>query len=190
MSANTKSRSRPKAAGRTSAIVIKKLLWLTFYSLPLLVFLARGAEPPMQVVQSRQPQDGPIKLIIYKSRRNSPVGLRLASVHPVTFAGGMPTVKEVSAYVQAQAKEYGVNPDLALWIVKHESQFNPRAKGDGEASRGLWQISKIYHPEVSDAVAFNVKSSTEWSLGRIAAGKVNEWSTYRFCRTLYSDCPY
>jgi hypothetical protein len=86
--------------------------------------------------------------------------------------------------------EYGVNPKLALWIVKHESQFNPRAKGDGEASRGLWQISKIYHPEVSDAVAFNVTSSTKWSLKRIRSGKAKEWSTYRLCRTLYEDCPF
>ena len=50
-------------------------------------------------------------------------------------------------------------------------EFNPHAKGDGEASRGLWQISKIYHPEVSDAMAFNVRSSTQWSLERIREEK-------------------
>ena len=67
--------------------------------------------------------------------------------------------------------EYGVDPKLALWIVKHESHSIRARKGDGEASRGLWQISKIYHPEVSDAMAFNVASSTDWSLERIRAGK-------------------
>jgi hypothetical protein len=103
---------------------------------------------------------------------------------------GRPNAQEVKAYVRTQALEYGVNPNLALWIVKHESEFNPHAKGDGEASRGLWQISKIYHPEVSDAVAFNVAGSTEWSLDRIRSGKAREWSTYRFCRTLYQDCPF
>jgi hypothetical protein len=104
--------------------------------------------------------------------------------------GGVPAAQAVKAYVEARALKYGVNPNLAIWIVKHESQFNPRAKGDGEASRGLWQISKIYHPEVTDATAFNMASSTEWSLGRIRAGKAYEWSTYRFCRTLYKDCPF
>ncbi len=99
-------------------------------------------------------------------------------------------VRAVKAYVGTVALEYGVNPNLALWIVKHESAFNPQAKGDGEASRGLWQISRIYHPEVSDATAFSVTSSTQWSLQRIREGKATEWSTYRFCRTLYQDCPF
>ena len=113
-----------------------------------------------------------------------------AAANPLLWQPGKPTAREVKAYVQRQALEYGVDPHLALWIVKHESQFNPRAKGDGEASRGLWQISRIYHPEVSDAVAFNVASSTEWSLERIRSGKAYEWSTYRFCKTLYEDCPF
>jgi hypothetical protein len=128
-------------------------------------------------------------VIIYKGRRaelTSPSREPAISVKP--HSG--PTVQEVKAYVRAQAMEFGVNPLLALWIVKHESQFNPHAKGDGEASRGLWQISKIYHPEVSDAAAFSVASSTEWSLARIRAGKANEWSTYRFCREHYEDCPF
>ncbi len=84
----------------------------------------------------------------------------------------------------------GMKPWIMALIRNLRFGSNPRAKGDGEASRGLWQISKIYHPEVSDAVAFNVASSTEWSLERIRSGKVNEWSTYRFCRTLYVDCPF
>ena len=125
-----------------------------------------------------------------KARRNAATNLRLVSLRATPFGEAFRSAGEVQAYVREQASEYGVNPNLAVWIVKHESQFNPRAKGDGEASRGLWQISRIYHPEVSDAVAFNVASSTEWSLERIRSGKVNEWSTYRFCRTLYVDCPF
>jgi hypothetical protein len=127
---------------------------------------------------------------IYKSHLPLLATLPHLPANPLKLQSDKPTALEVKAYVQTQATEYGVNPKLALWIVKHESEFNPRAKGDGEASRGLWQISKIYHPEVSDAMAFNVASSTEWSLERIRSGKVNEWSTYRFCRTLYEDCPF
>lgn len=131
----------------------------------------------------------PVKVVIYKSRRAqiaTPCGWPVNSARPHS---GL-TTQEVKAYIQAQAKEFGVNPLLALWIVKPESQFNPRARDDGETSRGLWQISKIYHPEVSDAAAFSVATSTEWSLARIRAGKANEWSTYSFCRTLYEDCPF
>jgi hypothetical protein len=174
--------------------VIKKLLWLTFYSLPLLAFAAHGTEPRTRVrVVSQQSAENfalPVKVTIYKSHHVQLASLPRIAVDPLKLQRDRPTPQEVKAYVQTQATELGVNPKLALWIVKHESEFNPRARGDGEASRGLWQISRIYHPEVSDAMAFNVASSTEWSLERIRSGKVNEWSTYRFCRTLYEDCPF
>ena len=173
--------------------VLKKLLWLTFYSLRLLAFAAHGTEPGARVVSPQRTQNFalPAKVTIYKSRRallGNPS--RILPANPLKLYTDAATAQEVKAYVQTQAIENGVNPKLALWIVKHESEFNPRARGDGEASRGLWQISRIYHPEVSDAVAFNVASSTEWSLERIRSGKVNEWSTYRNCRTLYADCPF
>ena len=171
---------------------IKKLLWLTFYSLPVIAFAAHGTEPLAQVVSplSAQNLSLPAKVTIYKSHRAQLATLARLPANPLKLQSDKPTALEVKAYVQTQATEYGVNPKLALWIVKHESQFNPHAKGDGEASRGLWQISRIYHPEVSDAMAFNVASSTEWSLERIRSGKANEWSTYRYCRVLYRDCPF
>jgi soluble lytic murein transglycosylase-like protein len=172
--------------------MIKKLLRLIFYSLPLIAFIANSSEPRAKVSapQSTQNFSLPLKVTIYKSQRTPLAGRSSSPDGPFRLPGGRPNVREVKAYVRTEAVEYGVDPFLALWIVKHESSFNPRAKGDGEASRGLWQISKIYHPEVSDAMAFNVASSTEWSLERIRSGKVSEWSTYRNCRTLYADCPY
>jgi hypothetical protein len=171
---------------------IKKLLWLAFYSLPVLAFAAHGTEPHAQVVspQSTGSFSLPVKVTVYKSHRVPFAAFSRISANPSALRGERPSAMAVKAYVQTQAMEHGVNPQLALWIVKHESEFNPRAEGDAEASRGLWQISRIYHPEVSDAMAFNVAFSTAWSLERIRSGKVNEWSTYRFCRTLYEDCPF
>lgn len=171
---------------------IKKLVSLTFYSLPLIAFAANFTEPRASVVAppSQRHAALPLKVTIYKSRRAQPAAVSFLPDNALRMQTASPSPKEVKAYVRSEAGEYGVDPRLALWIVKHESQFNPRAKGDGEASRGLWQISKIYHPEVSDADAFSVTSSTHWSLNRIRSGKVNEWSTYRYCRTLYKDCPF
>jgi hypothetical protein len=171
--------------------IAKKLFWVTFYCLPLIGFAANLTEPRAEVAvpQAAPISPLPVKVIIYKGRQakfTSPDREPAISAKPPSG----PTAQEVKAYVRAQAMEIGVNPLLALWIVRHESQFNPRARGDGETSRGLWQISKIYHPEVSDAAAFSVATSTEWSLARIRAGKANEWSTYRFCRKLYGDCPF
>jgi hypothetical protein len=172
--------------------VIKKLISLTFYSLPLIAFAANFTEPRAAVIspQGRENVGQPLKVIIHRSQRRQVAGVRMVSTGSLALRSSRSSTQEVQAYVQDQASEYGVDPKLALWIVRHESQFNPRAKGDGEASRGLWQISKIYHPEVSDADAFSVTSSTAWSLNRIKSGKANEWSTYRFCRTLYKDCPF
>jgi hypothetical protein len=172
--------------------VIKKLLCLAFYSLPLVAFAANFTEPRAAIVPPRRAQNFslPVKVTIYKSHRAQFVRPPQVPANPLKLQSDKPTVQQVKAYVQTEAVEHGVSPKLALWIVKHESQFNPHARGDGEASRGLWQISRIYHPEVTDAMAFNVASSTEWSLERIRSGKANEWSTYRFCRTLYEDCPF
>jgi hypothetical protein len=172
--------------------VMKKLLSLAFYSLPLVAFAANFTEPRAAIVppQSAQNFSLPVKVTIYKSHLAHFASLPRVPANPLNLQSDRPTAQQVRIYVQTEAVEHGVSPKLALWIVKHESQFNPHARGDGEASRGLWQISKIYHPEVTDAMAFNVASSTQWSLERIRSGKANEWSTYRFCRTLYTDCPF
>ena len=174
------------------ASVIKKLLWLVFYSLPVIAFAANLTEPRGEVVRPQSPQNfsEPVNVIIYKSRRAQLTSMSHVLGGSAKLKSSVAAALAVKAYVEAQALQHGVDPNLATWIVRHESQFNPRAKGDGEASRGLWQISKIYHPEVTDAVAFSAASSTEWSLGRIREGKASEWSTYRFCRTLYKDCPF
>jgi transglycosylase-like protein with SLT domain len=181
---------------------IKTAFKITFYSLPFLLFLANFTEPRGHVAAApsarapnisglpgRADTSEPVRLTILKRPRTQPAGLTRFPGGPVHYPTNVPNILEVKAYVRRQAEQQGVDPQLALWIVKHESSFNPRAKGDGESSRGLWQISKVYHPEVSDAQAFSVTSSTQWSLGRIRAGKVNEWSSYRNCRTLYGECP-
>lgn len=95
----------------------------------------------------------------------------------------VPTINEnsstVKLYVEAQAKLLGVNPELAICIVTHESQLDPSKLGDDGNSRGLWQISKIWHPEVSDAVAFSEVSSTQWALDWIKKGHIKQWSTFK-----------
>lgn len=96
----------------------------------------------------------------------------------------------IRAYVEGAAKTRGVNPEVAEWIVAHESGHRPGATGDGGESRGLWQINKAWHPEVSDACAYNVTCSTDWSLERIRAGHTDEWSTWKYCKERFEDCPF
>jgi hypothetical protein len=96
----------------------------------------------------------------------------------------------IPAYIESAAKIAGVDPRVASWIVSHESQYDLKALGDNGDSRGIWQINKTWHPEVSDRCAYDLECSTEWSLGRIAAGNAHEWSTWKYCRERFDDCPF
>ena len=100
-----------------------------------------------------------------------------------------PQRRGIQAYLERAAKTRGVSPQVAEWIVTHESRHHPEAIGDGGESRGLWQINKAWHPEVSDACAYNVACSTDWSLERIRAGHIDEWSTWKYCKERFKDCP-
>jgi hypothetical protein len=170
----------------------KKLLKLGFYFLPFVLFLFNFTERRAAAVSTPVPLNASpsLKVMLRKSHDATLASAPHAAADPFQQSSGRANTQEVKAYVRTQAVKKGVDPQLALWIVKHESSFNPHARGDGDASRGLWQISKVYHPEVSDDQAFGVATSTKWSLQRIHDGKVNEWSSYRNCRALYANCPY
>src|SRR5579864_7952881 len=115
------------------ATMVKRLLWLTFYSLPLIAYSANFTEPHGEVARPQRAANftQPVKVIIYKSRGAESASLSANPARPMTPAALRTSAQEVKAYVRRQAVEFGVDPFLALWIVKHESSFNPSAKGDG-----------------------------------------------------------
>src|SRR5579863_6298883 len=103
---------------------IKKILWFVFYSLPVVAFFVHGTETRARIISAREPQkvSPPVKVAIYKSHRGQFASAPRVPANPQKLQSGKPNVQEVKAYVRNQAVEYGVNPKLALWIVKHESQ--------------------------------------------------------------------
>lgn len=90
--------------------------------------------------------------------------------------------------IAQKANDSGINPQMALYIVENESKMNPSIR-DGDMnllcartgkpvrSRGIWQITECYHPEVPDSVAYDPVKSTDWSIQQLKAGKCYEWST-------------
>ncbi len=128
----------------------------------------------LHVIYARGSKDGARELEASDNSRYTPSGARFSPLG-------------VRAYVQSAARSAGVNPNAAEWIVAHESSHRPEVTGDGGESRGLWQISRIYHPEVSDRCAYDVKCSTAWSLRNILHGNINEWSTWRFRERLAAN---
>ncbi|MDE2105388.1 MAG: hypothetical protein KGL39_49635 [Patescibacteria group bacterium] len=101
-----------------------------------------------------------------------------------------PKIGQAAAqYVREQAVKAGLNPNILLFILAHESQNGVNMRGDDGQSRGYWMISKIWHPEVSTACADDLKCSTAWTIKRILAGYINEWSTWKYRCAWYKDAP-
>jgi len=70
----------------------------------------------------------------------------------------------------------------AVAVAMAESRCDPLARGSnpGSIDRGLWQINDRYHPEVSDACAYNAQCNANAAY-RISDGGTDwtPWSTYQ-----------
>lgn len=102
--------------------------------------------------------------------------------------------------VDYYAEKHGVENELAHYIIKGESTYNPEAKGDlniicnnprsphnGQPvyARGLGQLTRCYYPEVSDEEAFNAKTNLDITMGIIAKGKEVCEQQFTTCREYY-----
>ncbi len=104
--------------------------------------------------------------------------------------------KEAIKYkVDLFALNNGIDPVLLNYIVDGESGYDPTQKGDltlkckstGKAvyARGLLQITRCFHPEISDAQAFDLDFSLNWALPLLKneASCKREWTV---CRRYYA----
>jgi len=84
--------------------------------------------------------------------------------------------------IKRVAKEEGVDPNLLISIAKCESSLRPRARGMvDKRDRGLYQISSLHNPEVSDECAFDVECSTRWVARQIKSGNLWKWKASSKC---------
>lgn len=89
-----------------------------------------------------------------------------------TNAAELSHVTDIKAHIVERALFHGAPPQVALAIAEGESRYNPDATGDTQPmkdgvpayARGLWQITRKFHPEIPDACAFDVRCSTEWAM--------------------------
>lgn len=76
----------------------------------------------------------------------------------------------------------GLDKDLASKIIQHESWWDPsntHINKDGSRDRGLWMISEVWHPEVTDSCAYDYYCSTLQAI-RIAKERGwDEWIAYK-----------
>lgn len=96
--------------------------------------------------------------------------------------------------VNYYADKHGINRELAQYVVKNESHYNEQAVGDlfvfcpkdnkPVFARGSLQITRCYHPEISDDCAFDADCALDTMLPMMKDKKTckKEWTT---CRWFY-----
>lgn len=87
--------------------------------------------------------------------------------------------KTISEIIDEKAKLYQVSSVVMHQVIKCESQYNPRAVGDGGHSRGLVQIYDDFHPTITHEQAFNPEFAITFLAKNLSQGKGSLWSCYR-----------
>lgn len=77
--------------------------------------------------------------------------------------------------IERTASKWGIASSTLYNLVKSESNFDPLATSTDGHDRGLVQISNIYHPEVSDAQAFDSEFALNFAAEAISANKEEAW---------------
>ena len=91
--------------------------------------------------------------------------------------------EEVEKQIRAIAQEADFKwPDYLVKLAYCESRFDKLAKGDSGKSRGIFQIHKDYHPEITDKQAFDIDYATRWTIKQINAGRQHLWTCDRIIR--------
>lgn len=95
--------------------------------------------------------------------------------------------QDVPHTIASISNEYGVDPQMSLFLTWKESQWYNGAVGDGHLickrtgkpirSRGVWQINNCAHPNITDEQAFDVEWSTHWAMKEIKKNGCGIWST-------------
>jgi len=87
---------------------------------------------------------------------------------------------DIPALIEKIAKKNKVDVKLALAVAEAESGFNPAAVNtntDGTRDRGLYQINEKWHPEVSDAQAFDPSYAAQFFCDAVKAGNLSWWNS-------------
>lgn len=74
---------------------------------------------------------------------------------------------------------YDVSVNTMDKVVSCESAYGEYQIGDHGHSRGLVQISDIYHPEVTPQEAFNPMYALNFLATYLSEGKGKQWTCYR-----------
>jgi hypothetical protein len=90
----------------------------------------------------------------------------------------------IEKIIRAAAILEGVDPELAIRVARCESNLNPAAKNvnaDKSIDRGLYQINNKYHPEVTDAQAYDPNFAAHFFCQSVKSGHLAWWNATKTC---------
>jgi len=91
---------------------------------------------------------------------------------------------EAEQIIRMVTKQESVDADLAVRVAKCESRLDCEAvntNADGSRDRGLFQINSKWHPDVTDAQAFDPIFSTQFFCKAFKAGNLSWWKATKGC---------
>lgn len=86
----------------------------------------------------------------------------------------------IPAYIREEAKQAGVNPNVAVAIARCESgaDFNPLAKNPNSSASGVFQILKIHG--LGESV-FDPIVNIDWAIAKMSKEGFGAWEASRGC---------
>lgn len=90
----------------------------------------------------------------------------------------------VEEQIRKIAKEELVDPDLAVRVAKCESSLNPKAiniNAPDSIDRGVFQINSKWHPDVTEAQAYDVEFSARFFCKAFKEGHLEWWNASKKC---------
>lgn len=115
-------------------------------------------------------------------------GFTGSAILPNLAAKQEPEKPEIEESIEDQirkiAKQECVDPDLAVRVAKCESNLNPSAVNENapdSIDRGLFQINTKWHPEVTQAQAYDIEFATRFFCKAFKEGHLSWWDATKKC---------
>ena len=74
-----------------------------------------------------------------------------------------------------KAHEYGIDPNLAVLLAKHESEFNPAAANSKTSAKGLFQFIDLTWRDYCAGDVFNAEDNADCALRILSEGGLSHW---------------
>lgn len=173
MKTNTKTKFYWTKKRKQQWLYYKILFWVFMVSVAVVGFAGKYTEKALAELDSRNIDYPKFRLV-----------QEVKAAEPEIISQKKETVEE---QIRRIAKEANFQwPDYLVRLAKCENRpLNPTLvntrnnKPSHSRDRGIFQINDYWHPEVSDAQAFDVEFSTKWTMDRINKGFQHEWMCNR-----------